>query len=161
MEGSLIFLSRDLENNVEITKLELIAALHYVNEDIAHSSAHEPQKFIRPLQGREVECQATKEPQTGPWISDAYALDMIEPSQRKSLGFLSETSGLSRRFRKMDVNYVCCQEKLCLTAVIFICGARVVQGWDALVRVCNRPARIVNDDGSVHSAREPAMAKQQ
>jgi len=65
---------------------------------------------------------------------------------RRSLDFLSDTFGASRRFRILAVNDDCCRKNLCLMADTSISGSRVVRELDALVRVDGRPASIVSEN---------------
>ena len=70
----------------------------------------------------------------------------LQPGERWSLDFLSDTFGVSRKFRILAVNDDCCRENLCLMADTSISGARVARELDALVRVYGKPASIVSDN---------------
>ncbi len=52
-------------------------------------------------------------------------MEDICPGERWSLDFLSDTFGVSRKFRILAVNDDCCRENLCLMADTSILGARV------------------------------------
>lgn len=73
--------------------------------------------------------------------------------ERWSLDFLSDTFGVSRKFRILAVNDDCCRENLCLMADTSISGARVARELDALVRIYGKPARIVSDNGTEFTSR--------
>ena len=77
----------------------------------------------------------------------------LQPGQRWSLDFLSDTFGVSRKFRILAVNDDCCREKLCLMADTSISGARVARELDALVRIYGKPACIVSDNGTEFTSR--------
>lgn len=79
--------------------------------------------------------------------------EALQPGERWSLDFLSDTFGASRRFRILAVNDDCCRENLCLMADTSIPGARVARELDALVRVYGRPASIVSDNGTEFTSR--------
>ena len=74
--------------------------------------------------------------------------EALNPGERWSLDFLSDTFGASRRFRILAVNDDCCRENLCLVADTSISGARVARELDALVRTYGKPACIVSDNGT-------------
>lgn len=69
----------------------------------------------------------------------------LQPGQRWSLDFLSDTFGVSRKFRILAVNDDCCRENLCLMADTSISGGRVARELDALVRIYGKPACIVSE----------------
>ena len=77
----------------------------------------------------------------------------LQRGQRWSLDFLSDTFGVSRKFRILAVNDDCCRENLCLMADTSISGARVARELDALVRVYGKPAGIVSDNGTEFTSR--------
>lgn len=79
--------------------------------------------------------------------------EATQPNQRWSLDFLSDTFGVSRRFRILAVNDDCCRENLCLMADTSISGARVARELDALVRIYGKPASIVSDNGTEFTSR--------
>ena len=64
----------------------------------------------------------------------------LQPNQRWSLDFLSDTFGACRKFRILAVNDDCRRENLCLTADTSILGARVSRELDALVRIYGKPS---------------------
>ncbi len=70
----------------------------------------------------------------------------LQPNQRWSLDFLSDTFGACRKFRILAVNDDCCRENLALIADTSISGARVARELDALVRIYGKPAYIVSDN---------------
>ena len=72
----------------------------------------------------------------------------LQPNQRWSLDFLSDTFGACRKFRILAVNDDCCRENLALIADTSISGARVARELDALVRIYGKPACIVSDNGT-------------
>ena len=72
----------------------------------------------------------------------------LQPNQRWSLDFLSDTFGACRKFRILAMNDDCCRENLCLVAGTSISGARVARELDALVRIYGKPACIVSDNGT-------------
>jgi putative transposase len=72
----------------------------------------------------------------------------LQPNQRWSLDFLSDTFGACRKFRILAVNDDCCRENLGLIADTSISGARVARELDALVRIYGKPAGIVSDNGT-------------
>ncbi|WP_155734773.1 IS3 family transposase [Rhodovulum sulfidophilum] len=72
----------------------------------------------------------------------------LQPNQRWSLDFLSDTFGACRKYRILAVNDDCCRENLALIADTSISGARVARELDALVRVYGKPACIVSDNGT-------------
>ncbi len=75
------------------------------------------------------------------------------PGGRWSLDFVSDTFGVSRKFRMLAVNDDCCRENLCLMADTSISGARVARELDTLVRVYGKPACIVSDNGTEFTSR--------
>jgi putative transposase len=77
----------------------------------------------------------------------------LRPGERWSLDFVSDTFGVSRKFRMLAVNDDCCRENLCLMADTSISGARVARELDALVRVYGKPACIVSDNGTEFTSR--------
>ena len=77
----------------------------------------------------------------------------LQPSQRWSLDFLSDTFGVPRKFRILAVNDDCCRENLCLMADTSISGARVARELDARVRVYGKPSSIVSDNGTEFTGR--------
>jgi putative transposase len=77
----------------------------------------------------------------------------LRPGERWSLDFLSDTFGVSRRFRILAVNEDCCRETLCLMADTSISGTRVARELDALVRIYGMPASIVSDNGTEFTSR--------
>ena len=79
--------------------------------------------------------------------------EALNPGERWSLDFLSDTFGASRRFRILAVNDDCCRENLCLVADTSISGARVARELDALVRTYGKPACIVSDNGTEFTSR--------
>ena len=72
----------------------------------------------------------------------------LQPNQRWSLDFLSDTFGACRRFRILAVNDDCCRENLALIAETSISGGRVARELDALVRDYGKPVCIVSDNGT-------------
>jgi putative transposase len=72
----------------------------------------------------------------------------LQPNQRWSLDFLSDTFGACRKFRILAVNDDCCRENLALIADTSISGARVARELDALVRIYGKPACLVSDNGT-------------
>lgn len=70
----------------------------------------------------------------------------LQPDQRWSLDFLSDTFGACRKFRILAVNDDCCRENLALIADTSLSGARVARELDALVRIYGKPACIVSDN---------------
>jgi len=64
----------------------------------------------------------------------------MQPNQRWSLDFLSDTFGTCRKFYILAVNDDFCRENLALMADTSISGARVVRELDALVRVYGKPS---------------------
>ena len=83
-----------------------------------------------------------------------YRLSRVEHSPPSlSLYFLSDTFGVSRKFRILAVNDDCCRENLCLMADTSISGARVTRELDTLVRVYGKPASIVSDNGTEFTSR--------
>ena len=85
----------------------------------------------------------------------------LQPNQRWSLNFVSDTFGSCQKFRILAVtdalpgkrlpsNAVrdCCRENLCLVPDTSISGARVARKLDALVRLYGKPACIVSDNGT-------------
>ena len=77
----------------------------------------------------------------------------LRPGERWSLDFLSDTFGVSRKFRILAVNDDCCRENLCLMADTSISGARVARELGALVRVYGKPASIVSANGTEFTSR--------
>ncbi|WP_372993996.1 IS3 family transposase, partial [Sulfitobacter sp.] len=77
----------------------------------------------------------------------------LRPGERWSLDFLSDTFGVSRKFRILAVNDDCCRENLCLMADTSISGARVARELDALVRIYGKPASNVSDNGTEFTSR--------
>ena len=77
----------------------------------------------------------------------------LQPGQRWSLDFLSDTFSVSRKFRILAVNDDCCRENLCLMADTSISGARVARELDALVRIYGKPACVVSDNGTEFTSR--------
>lgn len=77
----------------------------------------------------------------------------LRPGERWSLDFLSDTFGVSRKFRILAVNDDCCRENLCLMADTSISGGRVARELDALVRIYGKPASIVSDNGTEFTSR--------
>jgi putative transposase len=77
----------------------------------------------------------------------------LQPGERWSLDFVSDTFGGSRKFRILAVNDDCCRESLCLMADTNISGARVARELDAPVRVYGKPACIVSDNGTGFTSR--------
>ncbi len=80
-------------------------------------------------------------------------LAALRPGERWSLDFLSDTFGVSRKFRILAVNDDCCRENLCLMADTSISGAGVARELDALVRIYGKPACIVSDNGTEFTSR--------
>lgn len=72
----------------------------------------------------------------------------LRPNQRWSVDFLSDTVGACRKFCILAVNDDCCRENLGLIADTSISGARVPRELDALVRIYEKPACIVSDNGT-------------
>lgn len=68
----------------------------------------------------------------------------LQPNQRWSRDFLSDTFGACRKFRILAINDDCCRENLCMIADTRISGARVARGLDALVRIYGKPSCIVS-----------------
>ena len=75
------------------------------------------------------------------------------PDARWSLDFLADSSGASRKFRILAVIDDCCRENLCLAADTSISGARVARDRDALVRICEKTACLVSDNGTEFTSR--------
>ena len=69
------------------------------------------------------------------------------------MDFLSDTFGVSRKFRIFAVNDDCCRENLCLMADTSISGTKVAREIDAFVRVYGKPACIVSDNGTEFTSR--------
>lgn len=78
--------------------------------------------------------------------------EALQPGQRWSLDFLSDSFGVFRKFRILAVNDDCCRENLCLMADTSISGARVARELDALVRVYVKPACTVSDNGTAFTS---------
>lgn len=72
----------------------------------------------------------------------------LQPNQRWSLDFLSDTFGVCRKFRILAVNDDCRRENLALIADTSISGASVARELDALVRIYGKPSCIVSDNGT-------------
>jgi putative transposase len=72
----------------------------------------------------------------------------LRPSGRWSLDFVSDTFGVSRKFRMLAVNDDCCHKNLCLMVDTIISGARVARELDTLVRIYGKPSRIVSDNAT-------------
>jgi len=68
----------------------------------------------------------------------------LQPGQRWSLDFLSDTFGVSRKFRILAVNDDCCRENLCLMASVILSaiGPRTIGARDR-----------------VHQSRDPEMGE--
>ena len=77
----------------------------------------------------------------------------VQPNERWSMDFLSDTFGASRRFRILDINDDCSRENLGLIADTSISGARVARELDALVRLYGKPKSIVSDNGTEFTSR--------
>ena len=77
----------------------------------------------------------------------------LRTGERWSLNFVSDTFGASRKFRMLAVNDDCCHENLCLMADTSISDEMVVRELDALVRVYEKPACIVSDNGTEFTSR--------
>ena len=77
----------------------------------------------------------------------------VQPNERWSMDFLSDTFGASRRFRILDINDDCSRENLGLIADTSISGARVARELDALVRLYGKPKSIVSDNGTEFTRR--------
>ena len=70
----------------------------------------------------------------------------LQPNQRWSLDFLSDTFGACRKFRVLAINDDCCRQNLTLIADTSISGTRVARELDALVKIYGKPACIVSDN---------------
>ena len=81
----------------------------------------------------------------------------LQPNQRRSLDFLSDTFGACSKFRILAVNDDWCRESLGLTAGTSIVGARVARALDALVRICGKPACMVSDKGAEFTLRDECL----
>ena len=78
---------------------------------------------------------------------------VLRSGERWSLDFLSNTFDVSRKFRILAVYGTCCHEDLCLMADTSISSARVDRELDAPVRVNEKPACIVSDNGTEFTTR--------
>ena len=77
----------------------------------------------------------------------------LVPGARWSMDFVSDTFGVSRKFRILAINDDCCRENLCLVGDTSISGARVARELDTLVRLHGKPACIVSDNGTEFTSR--------
>lgn len=76
-----------------------------------------------------------------------------QPNASRSLDFVSDSFGASRKFRILAVIDDCTRECLCLVADTSLSGARVTRELNALIRVNGKPGCIVSDNGTGFTSR--------
>lgn len=69
------------------------------------------------------------------------------------MDFVSDTFGVSRRFRIFAMNDDGCRENLGLIADTSISGDRLTRELDALVRLYGKPESIVTDNGTAFTSK--------